>query len=513
MLRHDIRLQWAIAVLLLIIVGYLHIYNITRIPSGFHKDEAAIGFNAALIASTGCDEYGEACPVYFRSFNDYKAPVYIYTVALIFKILGPSAISLRLTSAFWYFVSLAAILVLLWRVFNKRMSVLLYAILAYGLLPSVFTISRYGVEVISQVGLFTIFLLFVWLVFETPSLENKIWPQIGCGIFCGLSQYAYPTSRLLVPICIAYLWLLYGQKKNLFRLSLLTGSFLTSIVPHVLYTIGHPGAMTARLQKVSCIFDKQLSISYKIDFFIVNYFKYISPDFLIIHGDPNLRHGTGHGGIIYIVVMILFCISVYRMVFRADLRQNSFQSYLLGILIMIPAIASLTSDAPHALRASLMGPVIFLISCYGLNILMDMPHTLLRKFVITSLFIILIMEICVYQYDYFQNYWYRSAKVMGSYGLPERFLQAIDLQKKQIIYVTSDISYSLMEFCMLTLWHPSDVRLIRLESTESLPSNSHSCLLYRSKKIGELFGGDAFTAPANLPLGDELPGSVKLKCR
>src|SRR5689334_5768608 len=59
-------------------------------PPGFFIDESSIAYNAHTISETGRDEYGESFPLYFRAFSDYKNPVYVYTLAALFRFTGPS---------------------------------------------------------------------------------------------------------------------------------------------------------------------------------------------------------------------------------------------------------------------------------------------------------------------------------------------------------------------------------------------------------------------------------------
>src|ERR1043166_1964437 len=61
-----------------------------RTTPGFFVDESSIAYNAWSIAQTGRGEHGITMPLYFPAFGEYKNPVYIYLLALVFKITGPS---------------------------------------------------------------------------------------------------------------------------------------------------------------------------------------------------------------------------------------------------------------------------------------------------------------------------------------------------------------------------------------------------------------------------------------
>src|SRR5712691_7014884 len=87
-------------VILLVCGATLYTYRVTRNPAGFFVDESSIAYNAYTISQSGQDEFGNSWPLYFRAFGDYKNPVYIYLLAALFKLTGPSILVARLLGAF-----------------------------------------------------------------------------------------------------------------------------------------------------------------------------------------------------------------------------------------------------------------------------------------------------------------------------------------------------------------------------------------------------------------------------
>src|SRR3982750_4433431 len=73
--------------------------QLTSNPPGFYIDESSIAYNAHTVSQTGCDENGVSWPLYFRAFGDYKNPIYIYLLAGLFRLTGPSILVARLLSA------------------------------------------------------------------------------------------------------------------------------------------------------------------------------------------------------------------------------------------------------------------------------------------------------------------------------------------------------------------------------------------------------------------------------
>src|ERR687894_1414245 len=77
----------------------LYLHSVPHNPPGFFADESSIAYNAHLIARNGADEHGVNWPLYFRAFGEYKSPVYIYLLAALYKITGPSIAVARGLSA------------------------------------------------------------------------------------------------------------------------------------------------------------------------------------------------------------------------------------------------------------------------------------------------------------------------------------------------------------------------------------------------------------------------------
>ncbi len=82
------RKHWLILLLILILGIVLRFWQLGKTPTGFYLDEAALGYNAYSIMETGKDEYGKDWPILFRSFGDFKAPIYTYLLIPIYKIWG-----------------------------------------------------------------------------------------------------------------------------------------------------------------------------------------------------------------------------------------------------------------------------------------------------------------------------------------------------------------------------------------------------------------------------------------
>src|SRR3990172_9037297 len=106
--------------LLIIVLGAgLRLFWLDKSPPSLNWDEAALGYNAYSLLKTGKDEYGFKLPVTFRSFDDYKPPLYPYVTVPFIALFGLNEYSVRLPSALAGIFSIIAIYLVVSFLFNK----------------------------------------------------------------------------------------------------------------------------------------------------------------------------------------------------------------------------------------------------------------------------------------------------------------------------------------------------------------------------------------------------------
>ncbi|MDZ8185961.1 MAG: glycosyltransferase family 39 protein [Nostoc sp. ChiSLP02] len=508
-------------VLVFIAVLIAHLYQLDTIPTGFFLDESAIGYNAALIAQTGHDEHGIYLPTYFRSFNDYKAPIYIYAAALILKFFGVSEFNLRFTSFCFYILSLILTLILIDKIFQGSKIVSLYGLLSFGFIPHFFTVSRIGFEVISQLAATSATALFVWMIFhESKEVKLNYFKVLLCGLALGISVYTYPTARILSFLMLISLWIIYYERNNIKKLIGIASTFLFCLIPYILFSVNDPGGLTARFSKISYIYES-IPIFNKLLIFIYNYIKYWSPDFLLRNGDTNLRHATGYGGVVFSITWFLFLLGLINILTRKKLILNKFNIFLLINLFFSPVGAALTSGiSPHALRSLLMSYYILLISCYGLEFIHTIKDYYRKQGIITCILIFLIFEIIGYQFNYFIFYPPQSAKAMDSFNFKESLQAAVEKNPKEVIFMNqaSALNYIHLKFYSYLVKNPNQIPFKQIE--HPIPSLG-SCLIYHRKNEAEIAEFPNFTEyeigkPLNpiqkILKAKKYPALIKVRC-
>ena len=86
-------------ILILLLAGILRLWQLSDYPAGFNADEAALGYNAYSLLTTGRDEHGAPWPVNLESFGDFKPAGYAYLLIPFIKTLGLTEFAVRLPSA------------------------------------------------------------------------------------------------------------------------------------------------------------------------------------------------------------------------------------------------------------------------------------------------------------------------------------------------------------------------------------------------------------------------------
>jgi hypothetical protein len=446
-------------------------WQLSSIPKGLYVDEASIGYNAILIATTGHDEHNCFWPLYFKAFGEYKNPIYIYTLALIYKFFGISAFGLRFTSFLFFFLFLVGIYILVTNVFRNNRTISVYILIAAGFLPWFFPISRIAFEVISQLTIVTYTFIFIFKTYHKEKYTS-FYASLS-GFFLGLSIYSYTTARLLSFLIFIAITAIYFRRETIKKSAMLTTTFLLCFLPYFIFLLRNPNALTARFKKVTYIYDPLFSPFQKINIFIQNYISYFGLDFLLFKGDKILRHATGYGGELFITVYLLFIGGLIWLIIQKKLFNNKFSLFLFTNMLIAPIAASLTIGTHQSLRSILLGLYILIFSCYGLSLILLIKEKELKKMLVAAVFIVVLFETLLYINDYFTRYKNDSISWFESYDFENTLITAIQKKPEEII-VSNLENYALAEFHKKLISNPNQIP-IRVDNI--VPKNT-TCIIY-----------------------------------
>jgi len=412
-----------ILTLIIILAAVLRLYALDKFPAGLNADEATIGYNAYSLLETGKDEHGASWPLVFRSFDDYKPPLYFYLVLPFVKVLGLNIWAVRLPSALLGIASVYLIYLLTTKLFNKNIGLLSALILATS--PWHLHFSRGGWEANSA----TFFLLLgVWAFFKSLNTPKYFYLSSFSFVF---SLYSYHSMRIITPLLFLFLVVIFHKpitklltrSRHQFGKHLVLSLFLGIILllPLAKQMLSPTG--TSRFSGVSVFSDqgplwealerrrqspnpnsiqtrlihnKYLTYSRR---FLSNYLSHYSPRFLFVTGDEIARSKVPEVGQSYLILAPFYLLGILNLL-KTNTRGKK---VVLFWFLVAPLAAALTFQSPHALRSQNMVIPLTIITALGLaNFLKISPRW---NLFLSGLFVTLLsFSTARYLHQYYVHY-------------------------------------------------------------------------------------------------------------
>jgi 4-amino-4-deoxy-L-arabinose transferase-like glycosyltransferase len=375
------RKQWLILFLILIVAIFLRFWQLGETPKGFFCDEASLGYNAYSIIQTGKDEFGKSWPIMFRSFADFKPPIYTYLLIPIYKIFGMSAWSTRVLSAG---AGIMGIWFAFWLIKNlsKKTNLALITALLLAISPWQIMTSRTSYE--TNVA-FTFLIIALWSFYKFK--QNKRY-LILAAVMAALAFLTYHSERVIVPL--VFLVLFIKERKNIFdkkNIKTLVIAFVLGfllILPTV-KLMTTPGFLS-RLNSLSILspnvkqpsgFNQNLMGWKNVVFnnrqilqikeFGSLYTSYFSPRYLFGLGDPGPRSSYPDLAPFLFWELPFFIVGVIWLFKKTENKNKEIKFLVILLIIASPIPASITRDPFSSYRAlPLVLPLTILVAI-GIN--------------------------------------------------------------------------------------------------------------------------------------------------
>jgi 4-amino-4-deoxy-L-arabinose transferase-like glycosyltransferase len=397
------------------------------VPPSLFGDELDVGYQAYSILKTGKDYSGRMIPLQFRSFTEYRTPLYLYSAVPTVAVFGITPLGVRLPAVFFGVCGVIAIYLLVSEITGSKVLGTLSSLLL-AVSPWHIHYSRAGFEVTLLLSLF-IFGLYFFL----RGLRSPQW-FIPSAVFLVLTPWAYSTAQLYLPLTIFFLLILWSR--NIFRPKakgyvLISGLiFLFISIPYAWST--YFGGGTDRFSSLS-IFNNPVmegSVGEKrfedglmlpliskigldrvfhnkyvffLDEFGKNYVKTFSTEFLFLSGDGNPRHNSSGTGELYTIEAVLLLIGLHFL-YKANIDKR--KKWLVVILLLTASIpSSLTIDGSnHATRLILLLIPLTIIISYGLYGLCEVVLQRYKKVLIVLIALSYLASFVSYQHFYWIHF-------------------------------------------------------------------------------------------------------------
>lgn len=439
-------LQNALLIAIVALGLLLRVLFLQASPPSLNVDEAALGYNAFSILTTGADEHGKFLPLTLESFGDWKLPGYVYADIIPVAIFGLSEFSTRLPSIL---AGVAGIILMYYIAQNlfKKKTVSLFTALFFAVSPWSIYFSRAAYEVNLATS---VFLLGLYLFLRATKSKRPSFLLISSGILFGLTLFTYHAYILFAPLFAFFLVITTRQKlkKELFlfiipfvvfcivsgitNLQTSSSKLGTTTIftnKNIIYnrvenfrkdTVSHPALFDK-------IHTKYVGVPYQV---LENYFASFSPSFLFDRGGEKLVHNLDGFGNLYIFDALLLISGMAGLFF---FREKSIP--LLGAwLILAPISSALTLDAPNSTRLFLLMPLFAIVAGYGAWALLFMLHkTRWGKAIFSVLCVLFVVNVLFFLNLYFIHFGYSRAR-FWHYGYKEAVMLSQKYPDSNVVF-------------------------------------------------------------------------------
>jgi 4-amino-4-deoxy-L-arabinose transferase-like glycosyltransferase len=429
-LNHQKVIHILIFTLIILISGFVRVYDLQNNPIGLNQDEAVNGYDAYSIGLTGKDHHGAIQPQPFlQSFDDWSSPLITYITIPFVKVFGLNEFAIRLPVAILGILSIFLFYILVNQLFKNK-NIALLGSLIWAFSPWYISLSRWAVPPSIVPFFLLLFLISLfWALDSFNDLKRKrlltAVKFILAGITAGVLVYSYPTMKVFVPIFIGLICMVYliWDRKKFLSLFLMGFVTLLTISPIFYLTFTDPAKYNARFSETA-LGGSGLNL---VLGFILRYLEYFSPSFAFGFGDQDIMHHVPNFSSMPEILAPFFYIGLAVVVYRLVKFKQSYlieKKYLLILLIGLftfPVAASLTKDHLMLLRA-LHGFVFMAIFILiGIKFTLDSFSNYKAKYLtLATMIVLIVFNLGAFSFYYF-GYYPDSVKKDFNYGLKQTF--------------------------------------------------------------------------------------------
>lgn len=421
-IRKILSSQWQILLVLALALLVRVIGPFT--PPALNWDEVSHGYNAYSILTTGKDEWGVSFPLIFRAYGDYKLPVYIYLTAVSELLFGLTPFAIRLVSVLAGLAAVYFTFLLTKELFPKNKTLPCVSAILVAIEPWSLFMSRAAFEANLAVAL-----IIAGAYFFLKTKDYFKYLPVAVTLL-GLSVWTYNTARIFSPLLIAAIGTIYC-KELVARAKASKRTVLVALLISIVFflpmfwQLAHPVGQ-ARYSKVAIIdqgainkieharltttlppslaklvFNRPV---YFAKVFSLNYLSHFTPAFLGFKGGTQYQFSVPGLGVLFAADLIFIPLGLLY-ILRANVPSKS-KKLLFAWIFLAPIASSLTREAPHVLRASVMLPAPMILSAVGITASVDwLAKRGLRTILVWGVYVLLLVTLLTsYLLAYFGRY-------------------------------------------------------------------------------------------------------------
>lgn len=370
----------------------LYVVEVPGNPPGFFVDESSIAYNAYTISQHGLDEHGESWPLYFRAFGEHKNPIFIYLLASLYWVFGPSQFVARLLSALLVLAAALLLGALAARV-TRQSAVGIIVGASACLTPWLFELSRLVFEVAFLPLALT---LFLWALQVALTHDPPHWlHSAALALALALITYSSAVGRILGPLLCCGL-LVCGSKNRWLHFGQIFLFYGLTLIPLFWFLNHHPGALGTRFAHVTYLTSGGNRLEIALNF-LGHYFCCFNPWNWLVAGDPEPRHHLATMGSLLFSTAALACGGLV-LFFTQRLWRDPWWRFVVYGLLISPIPTALTIDRFHTLRLIALPIFLLLLTAPALAWLLE--RSVVRRVVLAAVIVSTLLQGALFQWQF-----------------------------------------------------------------------------------------------------------------
>lgn len=418
-------------ILLLILAAslFIRVWQLTTIPTGFHRDEALFGYEAYSILKTGRDQHGRFMPLDFEGFGIADYPLAVYMRVPSIAILGLNLFAMRVGMIPFALLTIYLIYKLTERFFKDRALGLIAATVA-AFSSWHFFMSRAGYGIF----IYALMLLLIGFYFLLFGRDRK--QRIIGGVFTGLPLYTYASYYFFLPALLTAIFVLYFnefKRDKAFRAGYIAAILTTALAfvifwnhnmrraPQAAFYVNDAGIRFAWSDKPvgerfalggsydlleQVLHKPQLGYVYKA---ASNYFDSFSVGFWLKSGRGFESNVSGFGNLLLYEPILIFLGSAYLL-----WKRSRFGLLLIFWVLAGPLATTFTKDLSST-RLFHMVPALVILEAVGIKALWDLILKIKPRTLTLLVFIVVAAPILFLNVLYFDAYFRHMSAYSGKW--------------------------------------------------------------------------------------------------
>ena len=379
---------------------FLRAHDIATNPPELFEDEISGAMSAWSVVTTGHDVIADHLPLFTTRLGP-QLPLYGLATVPFQAVLGHTVLAVRLPAVLLGASVVPLLYLLVAALGGRRLGLLAAAVAA--VLPWAVHFSRIGWD---HAAYPPVLLAGLLLLLGALRRDSARW-AIAAAIVLALSVYTYQIAILMTPLFAVALAWPFRSRVRAFPvrdgvIAIAVG--LTIAAPYVWRTLAVP-EFTARARSISTFADGVTGAS--LATFTNNYLANLSPVYLFVSGDENLRHGTGRGELLlwmlpFAVLGAAWCV--------LHARREALAFAAIVWLALAPLPAAITNDGvPHAARSMLELLAWPIVVSLGVTLAWRAVAARQRAAIAAAFAILAVLETTSYYRDLYTTYPIRSS--------------------------------------------------------------------------------------------------------